>query len=102
MEYFKIEPQDAVQSWSMHNPPMNYLTHPMTREPSQLIAAVEDDQETGALVVRGAIEGKLITHYSVDEVYSEQARTFMGAYNQAVAHDLMVAGSKFVIGVGIP
>jgi enoyl-CoA hydratase len=61
MEYFKIEQQDAVQISGMHNPPMNYLTAPMTRELSQLIAALENDEKTRALIVTGAVEGKFIT-----------------------------------------
>jgi enoyl-CoA hydratase len=52
----------------MNNPPVNYLTAPMTRELSQLIAEVENDEGTHALIVTGAIDGKFITHYSVDEL----------------------------------
>jgi enoyl-CoA hydratase/carnithine racemase len=68
MEYFKIEQQDAVQIWRTHNPPMNYLKAPMTQELTQLIAKVESDEKTCALILTGGIEGKFITHYSVDEL----------------------------------
>jgi hypothetical protein len=33
---------------------------------------------------------------------SEEARAFMGAYNQAVAQDPMAVRSQFLTGVGIP
>jgi enoyl-CoA hydratase len=68
MEYFKVEQQDAIQIWTMHNPPMNYLTAPMTQELTQLIGNVENDEKTRALIMTGGIEGKFITHYSVDEL----------------------------------
>jgi enoyl-CoA hydratase/carnithine racemase len=68
MEYFKVEQQDAIQIWTMHNPPMNYLTAPMTQELTQLIGKVENDEKTRALIMTGGIEGKFITHYSVDEL----------------------------------
>jgi enoyl-CoA hydratase/carnithine racemase len=68
MEYFKVEQQDAIQIWTIHNPPMNYLTAPMTQELTQLIGKVENDEKTRALIMTGGIEGKFITHYSVDEL----------------------------------
>ena len=37
-----------------------------------------------------------------DVMCSEDARTFMVAYNQAAAQDPMVARSEFLTGVGIP
>ena len=37
-----------------------------------------------------------------DVMCSEDARTFIGAYNQAVAQDPMVARSEFLMGVRIP
>ena len=47
---------------------MNYLTASITRELTRLSAAAEDDEKTRALIVTGDIEGKFITHYSVDEL----------------------------------
>lgn len=37
-----------------------------------------------------------------DLMCSEDARTFMAAYNPAVAQDRMVARGEFLTGVGIP
>jgi enoyl-CoA hydratase len=82
MEFFKVEQQGSVQIWTMHNPPMNYMTAPMTRELTHLIGQVEGDENTRALILTGGIEGKFITHYSVDELAgaaadpAECARTF--------------------------
>lgn len=82
MQYFKVEQQGPVQIWTMSNPPMNYMTGPMTQELTELIGRVEADESTRALVLTGGIEGKFITHYSVDELAqaaadpAECARTF--------------------------
>ncbi len=82
MDYFKVEQQGPVQIWTMHNPPMNYMTASMSQELTQLIGRVEADENTRALVLTGGIEGKFITHYSVDELAQaaadpgECARTF--------------------------
>jgi len=82
MRYFKVEQQGPVQIWTMSNPPMNYMTGPMTQELTELIGRVEADESTRALVLTGGIEGKFITHYSVDELAqaaadpAECARTF--------------------------
>ncbi|HKM99043.1 MAG TPA: enoyl-CoA hydratase/isomerase family protein [Candidatus Binataceae bacterium] len=82
MEYFNTEQDGHVQVWTMHNPPMNYMTAPMTQELTELIGKVEADENTRALIITGGIEGKFITHYSVDELAeaaadpAECARTF--------------------------
>jgi len=82
MQYFKVEQQGPVQIWTMHNPPMNYMTAAMTQELTQLIGQVESDENTRVLIMTGGIEGKFITHYSVDELAqaaadpAECARTF--------------------------
>ena len=52
----------------MSNPPMNYMTAPMTQELTELIGRVEDDANTRAIILTGGIDGKFITHYSVDEL----------------------------------
>ena len=68
MEYFKVEQQGPVQIWTMNNPPMNYMTAPMSQELMQSVGKVEADENTRALILTGGIEGKFITHYSVDEL----------------------------------
>src|SRR6267154_2256174 len=68
MKHFKIEQHENVQVWTMSNPPMNYMTAPMTEELTELIGRVEDDANTRAIILTGGIDGKFITHYSVDEL----------------------------------
>ncbi len=68
MNHFKIEQLEQVQVWTMHNPPMNYMTAPMSAELLELIGRAEEDENTRAIVLTGGIEGKFITHYSVDEL----------------------------------
>jgi len=68
MHHFKIVQHENVQTWTMSNPPMNYMTGPMTQELTELIGRVEDDTNTRAIILTGGIDGKFITHYSVDEL----------------------------------
>jgi enoyl-CoA hydratase len=82
MEYFKFEQRGHVQVWTITNPPMNYMTAPMAQELLELIGRAERDESTRAIVITGGIDGKFITHYSVDELAqaaadpAECARTF--------------------------
>src|SRR5260370_4057023 len=68
MHHFKIDQYENVQTWTMSNPPMNYMTAPMTQELTELIGRVEDAANTRAIILTGGIDGKFITHYSVDEL----------------------------------
>jgi len=68
MKHFQVEQQDQVQIWTMSNPPMNYMIAPLAGELLQLLGKAETDTNTRAIVLTGGIEGKFITHYSVDEL----------------------------------
>jgi len=68
MQYFQVERRDAVAVCTMHNPPMNYLTSPMTLELGQLVAELADDRAVRAVILTGGVPGKFITHYSVEEL----------------------------------
>ncbi len=68
MQYFRVERRDHVAICTMHNPPMNYLTAPMTEELGQLIGDLAADRETRAVILTGGVPGKFITHYSVEEL----------------------------------
>jgi len=68
MQHFKAEKHDQIALWTMSNPPMNYMTAEMTRELTELVAKAETDESIRAVVLTGGIEGKFITHYSVDEL----------------------------------
>src|SRR5271155_5007564 len=68
MKHFTVEQHDDVQVWTISNPPMNYMTAPMSQELLELIGRAENDAGTRAIIITGGIEGKFITHYSVDEL----------------------------------
>ena len=52
---------------------MNYMTGPLSRELVQLIGKLEGDDATRVLIITGGVEGKFITHYSVDELAASAA-----------------------------
>src|SRR5258707_15333848 len=68
MKHFKIDQHENVQVWTMSNPPMNYMTGPMTQELTELIGRVVDDANTRAIILTGGIDGKFISDYTVDEL----------------------------------
>ena len=82
MKHFQVESEGPVQIWSMSNPPMNYMTAAMSEELLELVGRAESDENVRAIVLTGGIEGKFITHYSVEELAAaaadpaECARTF--------------------------
>ncbi len=73
MKYFKFEQHDQVQVWTISNPPMNYMTAPMTLELLELAGEAERDESARAIIITGGLEGKFITHYSVDELAATAA-----------------------------
>jgi enoyl-CoA hydratase len=73
MQFFEVEQQGPIQIWKINNPPMNYMTGPLSRELVQLIGKVEGDDSTRVLIITGGVEGKFITHYSVDELAASAA-----------------------------
>ncbi len=73
MDYFDVEQRGPIQIWKIKNPPMNYMTGPLSRELVQLIGKLEGDDGTRVLIVTGGVEGKFITHYSVDELAASAA-----------------------------
>jgi enoyl-CoA hydratase len=73
MQYFDVEQKGPIQIWKINNPPMNYMTGPLSRELVQLIGKLEGDDNTRVLIITGGVEGKFITHYSVDELAASAA-----------------------------
>ncbi len=73
MQYFDVEQKGPIQIWKINNPPMNYMTGPLSRELVQLIGRLEGDDNTRVLIITGGVEGKFITHYSVDELAASAA-----------------------------
>ena len=82
MKHFTVESDGHVQTWIMSNPPMNYMTGAMVAELLELVGRAEADENLRAIILTGGIEGKFITHYSVEELAeaaadpAECARTF--------------------------
>jgi enoyl-CoA hydratase len=82
MKHFHVESEGHIQTWTMSNPPMNYMTAAMSNELLELVGRSESDENVRAIILTGGIEGKFITHYSVEELAAaaadpaECARTF--------------------------
>jgi enoyl-CoA hydratase len=68
MKHFTVDQHEHIQVWTISNPPMNYMTAPMSQELLELIEHAESDANTRAIVITGGVDGKFITHYSVDEL----------------------------------
>ena len=68
MKHWSVERHDHVEVWTYRNPPMNYFIGPGAGELLELIAKAEADADLRAIILTGGIEGKFITHYSVDEL----------------------------------
>ena len=68
MKHFTVDQHEHVQVWTIHNPPMNYMTAPMSQELLELVGRAESDANTRAIILTGGVDGKFITHYSVDEL----------------------------------
>ena len=68
MKHWAVERHDHVEVWTYRNPPMNYFVGPGAGELLELIGKAEADAELRAIILTGGIEGKFITHYSVDEL----------------------------------
>ena len=68
MKHFTVDQHEHVQVWTISNPPMNYMTAPMSQELLELVGRAENDTNTRAIILTGGVDGKFITHYSVDEL----------------------------------
>ncbi|MES1944916.1 3-hydroxybutyryl-CoA dehydratase [Salinisphaera sp. PC39] len=70
MSYWQTETEGGVVVATYHNPPMNYFCADAIGELSQLVDGWEEDASIRAVVITGGIEGKFVTHYSVEELLS--------------------------------
>jgi enoyl-CoA hydratase len=89
MKHFSVDQHEHVQVWTISNPPMNYMTAPMSQELLELVGRAENDADTRAIILTGGIDGKFITHYSVDELAA------MAADPAACAQIFPVASAGF-------
>jgi enoyl-CoA hydratase len=53
---------------TLANPPLNFMNRQMVGELEELIASIEGDDELGAVVLTGGVEGSFVTHYDVAEI----------------------------------
>src|SRR5208282_2058789 len=68
MKYIDVTQHERVQIWSLNNPPMNYMIAPLCRDLLEAIGKAERDENVRVVIVTGGIDGKFVTHYSVDEL----------------------------------
>jgi enoyl-CoA hydratase/carnithine racemase len=57
-----------LQVWTNQQPADELDEAPMAGDLLQIIGKAESDHATRAIIITGGVEGKLITHYSVDEL----------------------------------
>ncbi len=68
MDYWQIEQADGVVVAAYHNPPMNYFCAEGAQALAGLIETWRDEPAVRVVIVTGGVPGKLITHYSVEEL----------------------------------
>lgn len=67
MDLWSVESEGGVVVATYHNPPMNYFCAEATQELGILISTWRSP-EVRAVIVTGGMEGRFITHYSVEEL----------------------------------
>jgi enoyl-CoA hydratase len=92
MSLWSLSPNDGVVVATYTNPPMNYFCAEGTRELGELVQAWRSP-EVRAVVLTGGLEGRFITHYSVEELLAlaeqrEALRTIGTALNHGY-HELL-------------
>ena len=59
MKHFSVESEGHVQTWTMSNPPMNYMTAAMSQELTELIGRAETDENVRAIILTGGTRGQI-------------------------------------------
>lgn len=52
----------------MANPPLNFIDREMVGALRKLVDSLDGDDDTGAVVLTGGVEGSFVTHYDIDEI----------------------------------
>jgi enoyl-CoA hydratase/carnithine racemase len=68
MSLIEVERQERVQIWRINHPPHNFMSRDMVAELARLVAGLEGDDTTGAVVITGKPEHLFLTHYDVAEI----------------------------------
>ena len=86
MSLWKTESKDGVVVATYTNPPMNYFCADGTRE---LVALIESwrDPQVRAVVLTGGMQGKFITHYSVEELVAHSLENELKRLETAEAEE---------------
>lgn len=64
---WSVEESDGIVVATYMNPPMNYMVAPAVAELAELVADWEREA-VRAVILTGSVEGRFITHYSVEEL----------------------------------
>jgi enoyl-CoA hydratase len=70
MRQVKAHVREQIGIVELDNPPDQMMTNQMVSELDELTAKWEQDENVRAIVITGAVPGKFITHYSLDELES--------------------------------
>ena len=66
--HLRIEQRGRVLQVLLDNPPANFLTTAVMQELADLLDALEQRQDIGAVILSGAADGVFLTHFDVDEI----------------------------------
>jgi len=75
MKHFSVESEGHVQTWTMSNPPMNYMTAAMSQELTELIGRAETDENVRAIIFSPAASRASSSRITVSTNSRREPRT---------------------------